>query len=448
MLPQPWNLEAIFPLGGARRLAFARRTFQSVFRQSYRNGDMIDSTISSVLPSSPDQPSPSPVRGNNGAASAVLDLNKDTAWNTAKIMVVDDEPLNIQLAVKYLELAGFWNFVTTMDSREAIAMVNDQRPDVLLLDIMMPHVSGLEILEKLRGDDRWMSLAIVILTADNDQATKRKALQLGASDFLRKPVDPIELIPRVRNVALVKKHSDFLQQYASQMEDEVLIRTAELAKSRREITQCLARAAEFRDDDSGQHVLRVGRYARLIAKELSWDDISLDLLEQAAQLHDIGKIAIPDSILLKPGKLTAEEFEIVSRHPLIGQQILKRPDDEQQLLREHTMRGARLLENLDSPILHLAGNISLTHHERWDGNGYPQHLAGEAIPIEGRIVAVADVFDALSSERPYKHAYPVEECFRIIEEGRGTQFDPNVLDAFIRCRQDILFTYVQHADVA
>ena len=334
-----------------------------------------------------------------------------------------------------------------MESREVLSLVEEQRPDLLLLDIIMPHVSGLDILRTLRADSRWVNLPVVILTAANDQATKRR-LQFSASDFLSKPVDPIELMPRIRNVVLVKKHFDYLQQHANELEEQVLERTAELAQSRREITQCLARAAEYRDNDTGKHVVRVGRYTRLIAQSLGIDPEYLDIFEQAAQLHDIGKIAVPDSILLKRDKLTPEEFEIVSRHTTVGQQILEKlPDEELKEFRDHTTRGASLLKQSESPILLLASKISLSHHEAWDGTGYPNHLAGEAIPLEGRIVAVADVFDALSSERPYKRAFPIEECFQIIEESRGTQFDPAVLDAFNRCRQDILFTYVQYADL-
>lgn len=371
---------------------------------------------------------------------------KDEITKSARILVVDNEPLNIQLAVKYLQLAGFQNFVTTVDAQEVVELVEQHRPDLLLLDILMPQISGLQILEQLRKSPRWFNLPIVVLTADDSQTTKRKALQLGANDFLRKPVDPIEMMPRIRNVVKVKKQYDLLHRYAKELEEQVQIKTAELVRSHREISQCLARAAEYRDDDSGRHVIRVGRYCRLIGQQLGIEDHQLDVFEQAAQLHDIGKIAIPESILLKRAKLTAEEMHVVVRHTEIGKNILEMPNEDQLLLQDHTVRGSRLLSKSESPILQLAATISLTHHECWDGSGYPNHLSGNDIPLEGRIVAVADVFDALSSERPYKKAYPIEECFRILEDGRGKQFDPAVLDAFFRARQDILFTFVCYSD--
>ena len=200
----------------------------------------------------------------------------DESVHSSKIMIVDDEPINIKVARKYLKLEGYENFVVTTDSREAMALVEKEQPDVILLDIMMPHVSGLDILAALRADARWQHLPVVILTAANDQATKRRALDLGASDFLAKPVDPTELIPRMHNVLVVKRHHDHMQKYSHELEAEVLRRTAELARSRQEVIHCLARAAEFRDDDTGRHVFRVGRYARLIGMEMGWSGERLE----------------------------------------------------------------------------------------------------------------------------------------------------------------------------
>ena len=365
----------------------------------------------------------------------------------AKIMIVDDEPINLKVAKKYLMLEGYQNFVTTTDSSSAVDLVGRENPDLLLLDIMMPHVSGLDILQALRANPRWLHLPVVILTAADDQPTKRRALELGANDFLGKPVDPTDLVPRIHNVLTVKRHHEHLQRYSQELEAEVLRRTAELARSRQEVIHCLARAAEFRDDDTGRHVLRVGRYARVIAEELGWTG-DLSTFEQAAQLHDIGKIGVPDSILLKPGKLTPEEFEIMQKHAGYGRRITQTlPDHEANVLRGHTELGSRLLDSTDSPILALAAIISLSHHEKWDGSGYPLGLAGEDIPLEGRITAVADVFDALSSKRPYKPPFPMEKCLQILEEGRGKHFDPAVLDAFLRRRQEILRTQICFADV-
>jgi putative two-component system response regulator len=209
-----------------------------------------------------------------------------------------------------------------------------------------------------------------------------------------------------------------------------------------------ARAAEFRDDDTGRHVCRVGRYARLIGAELGWKGEQLEMLEQAAQLHDIGKIGIPDSILLKPGKLGPEEMEIMQKHSAFGKTITQSlPNNEMNLLRGHAELGSKLLQSTESPILAMAATIAISHHEKFDGTGYPLGLAGEDIPLPGRITAVADVFDALSSKRPYKPPFPAEKCFDLLREGRGTHFDPKVLDAFLNCRKEIIEVQIRFADI-
>jgi putative two-component system response regulator len=373
---------------------------------------------------------------------------QERALRSSKIMIVDDEPINVKLARKYLALEGYQNFTLTTDSREVMNLVDREQPDLVLLDVMMPYVSGLDLLATIRASERWRHLPVIILTAANDQSTKRRANELGVNDFLGKPVDPTELIPRIRNVLLVKQHYDHLQKYSEQLEAEVLRRTAELARSRQEVIHCLARAAEFRDDDTGRHVCRVGRYARLIGEELGWKGEQLEMLEQAAQLHDIGKIGIPDSILLKPGKLDPEEFEIMQKHSAFGKKITQSlPNNEMNVLRGHAELGSKLLQSTESPILALAATIAISHHEKWDGSGYPLGLAGEDIPVAGRITAVADVFDALSSKRPYKAPFPLEKCFEVLQEGRGSHFDPTVLDAFFARRKDIVETQIRFADV-
>jgi putative two-component system response regulator len=380
--------------------------------------------------------------------STAADSSKqDESLRAAKIMIVDDEPINVTVARKYLSLAGYEKFVMITDSRQVMTLLDAEQPDIMLLDIMMPHLSGLDILANLRADAVWEHLPVIVLTASTDQPTKRRALELRATDFLAKPVDPTELIPRIQNVLTVKRHHDHMQRYAEELEAEVLRRTAELARSRQEVIHCLARAAEFRDNETGRHVLRVGRFSRLIATELGWRREELDMLEQAAQLHDIGKIGIPDAILLKPGKLMPEEFEIMQKHSCFGHQIIgSLPTHDSNVLSSHSELGSLLLRPTESPILALAGVISLTHHEKWDGSGYPHGLAGENIPIEGRITAVADVFDALSSKRPYKPAFPLDKCLEILEEGRGKHFDPRVLDAFMACLRDVVRTQVEYAD--
>jgi putative two-component system response regulator len=363
-------------------------------------------------------------------------------------MIVDDEPINVKLARKYLVLEGYQNFILTTDSREVMSLIDREEPDLVLLDVMMPHVSGLDVLASIRGNARWQHLPVIVLTAANDQSTKHQANELGVSDFLGKPVDPHELVPRIRNVLIVKRHYDHLQKYSEQLEAEVLRRTAELVRSRQEVIHCLARAAEFRDDDTGRHVFRVGRYARLIAEELGWKGEQLEMLEQAAQLHDIGKIGIPDSVLLKPGKLDPDEIEIMRKHSAFGQKITQTlPNHEMNVLRGHAELGSKLLASTESPILALAATIAISHHEKWDGSGYPLGLAGEDIPLAGRITAVADVFDALSSKRPYKPPFPLDKCFELMREGRARHFDPTVLDAFFQRRKEIIDTQIRFADV-
>jgi putative two-component system response regulator len=239
-----------------------------------------------------------------------------------------------------------------------------------------------------------------------------------------------------------------LANYAETLESEVRKRTAEVVASRKEVIHCLARAAEYRDDNTGRHVARVGRYVGIIAEALGYSPAEVDDLELAAQLHDLGKIGIPDAILNAPGKLDPEMFAMMQRHAAFGKRILfPLGEPEAQNLRRHSDLGASLLQISSSPILTLAARIAQTHHERWDGSGYPLGLAGEDIPIEGRITAVADVFDALSSPRSYKAAFPREKCFAILREGSGTHFDPKILDAFFSKSDAIVRTQLEFMDV-
>ncbi|HVW01343.1 MAG TPA: HD domain-containing phosphohydrolase [Planctomycetaceae bacterium] len=375
-------------------------------------------------------------------------LTRDTVAKSARIMIVDDESINIKVVRKYLQGAGYENFVVTTDSLQAMELIARERPDVVLLDIMMPQLSGMDILKIIRADERFEHLPVLILTAACDMQTKLQALDLGATDFLAKPVDFADLLPRVRNALLVKSHQDHLTQYAERLEGEVQLRTAELAASRQEVIKCLARAAEFRDDDTGHHVVRVGRYTGIIAREMGMDDAWCELIEQAAQLHDVGKIGIPDAILLKPGKLDPEEFERMQKHAIFGKRIIQPlPANEYSELQEHAELGAQIMGAGGSPIIEMAARIAMTHHEKWDGSGYPLKLAGEDIPIEGRITAVADVFDALSSKRPYKPAFPLDKCFSILEEGRNKHFDGRVLDAFFARREEIVNVQIAYAEL-
>ena len=371
-----------------------------------------------------------------------------TLNHTAKVMIVDDEPVNIKVVQKFLKLAGYQHFVTSVDPRPVMEMISNEMPDVILVDVMMPHISGLEILRTVRGDERLAHIPTIVLTASDNEQTRMEALELGAADFLGKPVNAAELVVRVRNALLVKAHHDHLKNYARDLEHQIRLRTAELAASRLELIHCLARAAEYRDNETGRHVIRVGRYAEIIARKLGLDERTVELIGHAAPLHDMGKVGIPDNVLLKPGKLAPDEVEIMQRHSIFGKLTFEpMSNDEWRTYKSHTFLGEMIMDIESSPIITMAAKIALTHHEKWDGTGYPLGLSGGDIPLAGRITAAADVFDALSSKRPYKPAFPLDRCFDIIREGRGTHFDPQVVDAFLKCREDIVAVRLECVDV-
>jgi putative two-component system response regulator len=380
---------------------------------------------------------------------AKADHTKDNAVFDSKIMIVDDESYNILVVRKYLQDSGYKNCVATSESSSAMELIRRHEPDVVLLDVMMPGVSGLEILEGMRAEVETAHVPVLILTAATDTETKRSALELGATDFLPKPVDPNELIPRVRNVLVAKAYQDRLANQAEHLDQQIRRRTAELAASRHEVVHCLARAAEFRDDMTGLHVVRVGKFAGIIARELGFRESHVELLELAAQLHDVGKIGIPDSILKCPGKLDPEQFDLMKTHCAVAKSILRPLSDEEWAkAKSHAGLGGDLLRVRSSPLLMMAARIAQTHHEWWDGTGYPLGLAGEDIPIEGRMTAVADVFDALSTARVYKPAIPREKCFAMMSDQRGTHFDPRVLDAFFARAEEVVEVQIEMMDTA
>jgi len=374
-------------------------------------------------------------------------LNETAGKNSARVYLLDDEAINIDVVREYLNLEGYQHIASSTQPADAMQEIFSSPPDVLLLDIHMAQLSGLDVLEAIRKHPATSQLPVIILTASSDQGTRMRALELGATDLLSKPVDRVELVLRLRNVLMAKSHQDQLSRHAAELEAAVERRTHQLQAARRNVVLCLARAAEYRDDDTGRHILRVGRYVRLIAEKLGWAGRELDALEQADKLHVIGKIGIDDAILRKPGRLTHDEFKMIQKHTGFGKNIIE-PLTQQQTsdVHQHTAIGSQILETDDDDFMALAGRIALTHHEWFDGTGYPLGLAGEDIPIEGRITAVADVFDALSSSRPYKDAFPIDRCFAILEEERGTHFDPQCVDAFLACRAAVLKTQLELAD--
>ena len=370
---------------------------------------------------------------------------------TARIMIVDDEPINVKVARKFLEQGGYQHFLTSTDAREVIGLVQKELPDVLLLDIHMPHISGLDILRAIHFDQRLQHIPVLILTASTENTTKLEALKYGATDFLSKPVDPAELGLRVRNALVAKAHHDHMAVYSEHLEQQVQRRTAQVEASRLDVINCLARAAEYRDGDTGEHVIRVGAYVRIVSEELGQSEQFIQTIEQAAKLHDVGKIGICDSILLKPASLEPHEFELMKKHCVYGRDIILGTRwHGSDTVAQSTGQQALTVQENDAggcPLLGMAAVIAMTHHEKWDGSGYPLGLAGEQIPIEGRITAIADVFDALSNPRPYKSAFPLDQCFQMIETGRGTHFDPAVVDAVMVREAEFRAVYEQYSVV-
>lgn len=385
----------------------------------------------------------SPLLANPDCRSAFF----DELARASKIMVVDDEPFNTMIVCKHLKDVGYRSFVSTSDPTEAVSLLKKEAPDLLVLDVVMPQVSGLDLLAAVRADPQTLHIPVLILTASSDAETKLCALERGATDFLAKPVDPSELVLRIRNALTVKAHQDYLQDFSRHLEAQVRLRTMELEVARREAIHCLARAAEFRDRETGFHVVRVGEYVGLLARHLGMDEDRVELLKLAAQLHDVGKIGVSDMILLKPGKLDDDELTTMRRHCEFGFKIIA-PVSAEDAARcaGGGMIDRASLQACRSPIMRTAAVIAQTHHEWWDGTGYPKGLAGEAIPIEGRMTAVADVFDALSSSRPYKNAMEPQACFAMMEQQRGTHFDPELLDLFLAHRDEVLELSAQYAD--
>jgi putative two-component system response regulator len=340
----------------------------------------------------------------------------------ARILVVDDSEQNLAILTHLLESLGH-QVATARDGLEALVRLSAEI-DLLLLDVMMPGLDGYAVARKVRADPRWCDLPIVMVTVLNTQQDRLLAMEAGASDFIGKPVDPTELRLRIEAQLRLKEARDVLQSSHAQLEDMVARRTSELrqalgemAEARRhtygahvDSIQRLVVAAEFKDVGTAQHIKRLSRYSRILAVALALTPGDAEILRHAVTMHDVGKIGIPDAILAKPGKLTAEERRIMESHTLIG---------------------ARILAGSPSELIEAGRVVALTHHERWDGSGYPQRLAGDAIPLWGRICAVIDVFDALTTQRPYRQPLPIGEALASLAEESGRHFDPALVDHFL-----------------
>jgi len=325
------------------------------------------------------------------------------------IVIVDDNLVNVRLTEALVEQMGNCTAQCFTDPVGALAWCEANAFDLLIVDYMMPVLDGIELIARLRGNPDRAQVPILMVTASNEREVLYRALEAGATDFLTKPIDTVEFGARARNMLAIRRSHVSLANRAAELAAEVRKATSEILDRERDTILRLSKAAEFRDPETGAHIVRMAHYSRLVCEELSDDPDFIASVFEAAPMHDVGKLGTPDHILLKPGKLTPEEFEIMKQHAEIGWVILK--------------DGA-------SPILRMAAEIARSHHEKFDGSGYPQGLEGDAIPLSGRIVAVADVFDALTSARPYKPAWEIPRAVEYMRQNRGSHFDPACVDAF------------------
>ena len=337
--------------------------------------------------------------------------------NKLTVLVVDDAPENIEILRTILQPQYKVKAARTGERALKIARSTPQ-PDMILLDVIMPDMDGYEVCHKLKLDPETAEIPVVFVTAKNSDDDETHGLKVGAVDYITKPVRPAIVKARV-STHLALRHQ------THHLEELVLQRTMELQNTRLELIRCLGQAAEYKDNETGLHVIRMSHYARIIAQRLDRGNDWIQLVFQASPMHDVGKIGIPDSILSKPGKLTDEEWDIMRKHPEYGAEIIG----------EHP-----------SLLLSMAREIALTHHEKWDGTGYPYGLKGEDIPLSGRIVAIADVFDALTSERPYKRAWPVEDAVELIRDNAGKHFDPKLVSIFLEELESVLEIKTMYAE--
>ncbi len=344
--------------------------------------------------------------------------------SSSRILIVDDVKANVSILIAALK--DQYKLSVATSGMMALEQVKLHPPDLVLLDVMMPGMDGYEVCEKLKDDAATRDIPVIFITAMNDIGDKSRGFGLGAVDYITKPFQIIEVKARVRTHLMLKKAMETLSNHNRTLDATVRERTRELRDTQLEIIYRLSRAAEFRDNETGMHIKRMSHFCRSIAAAMDCDEQTCELIFHASPMHDIGKIGIPDGILLKPGGLDAEEWAV---------------------MKTHTTIGADILSGHDSLLLQTGRTVALTHHEKWDGSGYPQGLLREKIPLLGRISAVSDVFDALMSDRPYKKAWPLEKALEEMRACAGKAFDPAVIDAFFRVLPELLAIKERFEDV-
>lgn len=351
--------------------------------------------------------------------------NFNSDLKKASILVVDDEIANIKLLDKMLAMKGYSNVVCTQNPAEVLSLYQEHRSDLILLDIDMPEMDGFSVMSKLNSCVEENLPPILILTAQHAQTFRQRALDNGASDYVTKPFNANELLSRVRNLLEVQMAQKYMRDQNKILEKKVQLRTKAIHETRLQVVRRLGRAAEFRDNETGLHIIRMSKMSVIIAKATGMDEEQCDLLLNAAPMHDIGKIGIPDKILLKPGKFNPDEWEIMKTHAQIG---------------------AKILSGDESDLMRMAFDIAISHHEKWNGKGYPNKLRAESIPLVGRITAIADVFDALTSRRSYKEAWPIEKAITLIKNQSGLHFDPALVKLFLGNLPEIIEINEKYAE--
>jgi len=355
-----------------------------------------------------------------------------------RILVIEDDPMNNLLLTTILTRLGYI-VDGAFDGISGLVKVESFPPDLILLDLNLPGIDGYEVARRVKQSDKTKIIPIVVVSSFAEVENRIKALDAGVDDFLSKPVDQVELRTRVQSLLKVKAYNDHMVSYQKSLEEEVNKRTLELRQAFDDLknatekikqasldtTVRLSQAAESRDEETGSHIKRMGYYTAAIARTMSLPSKDIEVILYAAPMHDIGKIGIPDRILLKPGSLDEQEWKV---------------------MKQHTVIGGNILSGSDFYVIQMAEQIALRHHEKWDGSGYPNGLKGSNIPLWGRISAIVDVFDALTTNRPYKKAFPIDQSLEILKKGRGTHFDPEVSDAFFSILEEILSIRRQYND--